>query len=146
MSDFELVVRDGRGRPRIAVEVKRTRGRDAAWARAWRERRDDFATEPAVATMLVTLDRAFIWPASQRGPAPLEFEIVEELRPYFERTKIAPDDIGVEAFLVLARWWLDDLVSGFVEASAVLPFVIEALAVAPPITRETASVEFEHAS
>jgi hypothetical protein len=80
MSDFALVVRDGRGRPRIAVEVKRTRGRDAAWARAWRQRREDDAAEPAIATMLLTLDRAFIWPASAHGAAPALATRASELK------------------------------------------------------------------
>jgi hypothetical protein len=121
-SRFDIAVRDRLGNLRLAVEVKRRFGADAAWARDTRRNLVD--RDPSlrdVPFLLVTPERAYLW-TDPSVEVPRELDVRGELAPHFARMGIVPTAVHPSALEALVWSWLDQALS-----TGTAPAAIEAL-------------------
>jgi hypothetical protein len=112
--DVDLVAYDRRGQALLLAIVKGSRNTSALWAAQYRRNVLEHDTLPAAPFFLIaTPERMYFW--RQRDSGPLEelpqftLDPSNELRPYFERVGIKPDQVRGEPWERIVFHWLNDI-------------------------------------
>ena len=110
----DLVVYDNDGKIVLLAEAKSRHGKSDQWAARLRGNMLEHGDLPSAKFFLIaTPESIYLW--KQERPDPPEaapdfvIDAVKELKPYFEKFKMSPEDIGPEAFKILILSWLTGL-------------------------------------
>ena len=112
--DVDLIVYDEKGQAVLLVEVKGRVGTSEQWAAQYRRNLLSHGTLPRAPYFLIaTADRLYFWKqdhsdSSEELPT-FTMNAVEEFKPYLEKHKLSPNEIGEQALELVLVSWLSDL-------------------------------------
>jgi len=110
----DLIIYDDKGQAVLLAEVKGRAGTSPQWAAQYRRNLLSHGTLPHAPYFLIaTADRLYFWKqnhsdSSEQLPD-FTMNAAEEFKPYFERHKQSPNEIGEEALEFVLVSWLNDL-------------------------------------
>jgi hypothetical protein len=112
--DIDLIAYDERGQALLLVLVKGRHDTSAVWAAKYRRNLLSHDTLPAAPFFLIaTPERMYFWRQQNQGAEEelpqFTLDPTNELKPYFERTGIAPETVGGEPWELIVYFWLIDI-------------------------------------
>src|SRR5580658_1051100 len=121
-SHIDFIAYDSDGHPILLAEAKSRKGTSEHWAARLRSNMLSHGSLPwAKYFLIATPERMYLWNQERNqerkqggidlAVVPPEFTIdaAKELRPYFQKLRQEPSDIGPEAFELLVLTWLTDI-------------------------------------
>jgi len=112
--DVDLVAYDHRGQALLLAIVKGAHDTSERWAAQYRRNLLSHDTLPAAPFFLIaTPERMYFWRQQNQGPEEelpqFTLDPTNELKPYFERVGIAPEEARGEPWELIFYFWLNDI-------------------------------------